>query len=141
METTKDVIDSLKRKELVFVGQEADSISPTQLGNAVVWSGLSPTEGYSVFQELEKARMQFNLENELHILYLVTPLNIIHHVSNLDWYHYLQLWDRLPVHWKRVGNLVGVDDGILVSGVKGRLAGGLDADGSRRVTSLRRFYW
>ena len=44
----------------------------TQLGAATVASALSPEEALIVFAELRKARKSFVLENELHILYLVS---------------------------------------------------------------------
>ena len=44
---------------------------PTQLGVATVSSALSPDEALVVFSELRKARRNFVLENELHIIYLV----------------------------------------------------------------------
>ena len=43
----------------------------TQLGLAVLASGLSPDEGLHVFSELHCARKCFVLENELHIVYQV----------------------------------------------------------------------
>lgn len=46
-------------------------LAATQLGSAVVASGLSPDEGLTVFAELQKARRCFVLENELHTIYLV----------------------------------------------------------------------
>lgn len=53
-------------------GMEEDRFCPTQLGSAVLASSLSPHEGLVVFVELQKARQCFVLENELHIIYLVT---------------------------------------------------------------------
>lgn len=54
----------------------------TQLGLAVLASGLSPDEGLHVFSELHRARKCFVLENELHIVYQViqhfATLRIIH---------------------------------------------------------------
>ena len=44
----------------------------TQLGRATVASALSPDEALVVFSELRKARRSFVLENELHIIYLVS---------------------------------------------------------------------
>lgn len=43
----------------------------TQLGAATVASSLSPEEALVVFAELRKARRNFVLESELHIIYLV----------------------------------------------------------------------
>ena len=53
---------------------ETEVFSPTQLGGAVVASGLSPDEGLKVFTELQKARKCFVLENEIHTVYLVIDL-------------------------------------------------------------------
>ena len=128
---TAVTLESLRSKELI----SPKDLFPSQLGRAVVWSGLSPLEGQAVYRELEKARMQLNLENELHMLYLVTPLYLIDHVSGLDWYHYLQLWGQLPDGLKRVGNLVGVDEARLASAVRGRPVDDATA------AFLRRFYW
>ena len=50
----------------------ADELHPTQLGVATIASSLSPDEALVVFQELRKARKNFVLENELHMIYLVS---------------------------------------------------------------------
>lgn len=58
---------------LTFVdGVSEQRFTPTQLGAAVLASSLSPDEGLTVFAELQKARQCFVLENELHIVYLVS---------------------------------------------------------------------
>jgi len=72
-------------------------LAATQLGSAVVASGLSPDEGLSVFAELQKARRCFVLENELHTIYLVSGI------------YQLKLWvffcifgyaGKVEVHWQ-----------------------------------------
>ena len=52
----------------------------TQLGMATVASGLAPDDALIVFDEFQKARKAFVLENELHIVYLVSACiqNVIH---------------------------------------------------------------
>ena len=52
-------------------GNEVEKYFPSQLGAAVLASALSPDEGLTVFAELQKARRNFVLENELHIIYQV----------------------------------------------------------------------
>ena len=137
----KAVIDSLKSKELIQIAPDGEALRPSQLGNAVVWSGLSPADGETVFQELQKARLSFNLETELHILHLLTPLHLIDHVVTLDWYHYMLLWERLPPSWKRVGVIVGVDEMTLAAAVRGRMGNESDPTVMKQVTCMRRFYW
>jgi DNA polymerase theta len=53
-------------------GVIGDELYPTQLGMATIASALSPDEALIVFRELGKARRNFVLENELHIIYLVS---------------------------------------------------------------------
>ncbi|CAE1304794.1 POLQ [Acanthosepion pharaonis] len=62
--TLKKVPNADNEQELEFC------FFPTQLGSAVLSSGLSPDEGIYVFLELQRARRCFVLENELHVLYL-----------------------------------------------------------------------
>lgn len=56
---------------------------PTQLGRAVLASSLSPDEGLRVLRDLERARRCFVLENELHLIYQVTPVYVSTQVSML----------------------------------------------------------
>ena len=54
------------------VANESGQYFATQFGMATVASALSPDEALVVFSELRKARRSFVLENELHIIYLVS---------------------------------------------------------------------
>ena len=54
-----------------------EELYPTQLGVATIASSLSPDEALVVFQELTKARKNFVLENELHMIYLVRNSSIL----------------------------------------------------------------
>ena len=59
-------------KELVTpLCDSGNEYHATQLGAATVASALSPEEALVVFNELRKARRNFVLESELHIIYLV----------------------------------------------------------------------
>ena len=37
---------------------------------------------------------------------------------NLDWYQYLQHWERLPSHMKRVADLVGIEERFLSKAIR-----------------------
>lgn len=52
----------------------------TQFGVATVASGLAPDDALIVFDEFQKARKAFVLENELHMIYLV--MNITEHMHH-----------------------------------------------------------
>jgi DNA polymerase theta len=95
----------------------------TPLGNAVLASSMSPDEGLIIFKELQKAMQCFVLENELQIVYQITPINICDYwltnssVSTsstttslscklIDWNHYLSIIENFSNDKKRVANLV-----------------------------------
>ena len=58
-------------------GDTVESYKGTQLGQAVLSSALSPSEGLAVFAELRKARQCLVLENDLHIVYLVSNIKVV----------------------------------------------------------------
>ena len=60
----------------------------TQLGAATVASALSPEEALVVFAEMRKARRNFVLESELHIIYLVRSYSI-HTCTHMHIYMYM----------------------------------------------------
>ena len=41
---------------------------------------------------------------------------------NLDWMHYLSLWESLSPDMKRVGELVGVEERFLVRAMRGTVS-------------------
>lgn len=47
---------------------------PTHLGSATLSSSLSPTDTLDIFADLQRAMKGFVLENDLHIVYLVSSL-------------------------------------------------------------------
>ena len=59
--------------------------------------------------------------------------------SDLDWYHYLRLWEQLPPDMKRVAELVGVQERFLARAVRGRVPC-QTAQQARTVAVHRRFY-
>ncbi|KAF7199195.1 DNA polymerase theta-like [Nothobranchius furzeri] len=92
---------------------------PTQLGSATLSSSLSPPEALGIFADLQRAMKGFVLENDLHILYLITPLYA--EWTTIDWYQFFCLWEQLPSSMKRVAELVGVQEGFLARSVSGKL--------------------
>jgi DNA polymerase theta len=95
---------------------------PTQLGYAVVASAMAPEEGLIIFNELQKALQCFVLENELHIIYQITPINIcdywINSSCNIDWNLYYSLYQTFKPDVKRVSDLVGVRQSFILKMMK-----------------------
>ncbi|XP_042229545.1 DNA polymerase theta-like isoform X2 [Homarus americanus] len=111
----------------------------TQLGLAVLASGLSPDEGLHVFTELHRARQCFVLENDLHIIYQVTPIYVSSAWLSLDWLTFLDIWERLGDNMKRVGELVGIEEVFIVRAMKGLINKRLKSN-AKQLAIHQRFY-
>ncbi|XP_077202429.1 DNA polymerase theta isoform X2 [Paroedura picta] len=93
--------------------------SPTHLGSATLFSSFSPFAALEIFADLQRAMKSFVLENDLHCLYLVTP--VYEDWAKIDWYQFFCLWEKLPASMKRVAELVGVEESFLARSVKGKI--------------------
>lgn len=101
---------------------EMDEIKfvPTRLGIACLTSAMPPKDGFMLLSELQKARQNFVLECDLHAIYLVTPFSVAYQLQQIDWTHFIDLYDKLPEMMKRVGKMVGVSDTFLIKAITGR---------------------
>jgi DNA polymerase I-like protein with 3'-5' exonuclease and polymerase domains len=111
---------------------EREIFKATPLGNAVLASSMSPDEGLIIFKELQKALQCFVLENELQIVYEITPINICDYWLNMsssasslsckliDWNHYLSIIENFSNDKKRVANLVGVRESFIIRMIRGK---------------------
>lgn len=116
--------------DILSSNNEDESYKPSQLGYAVVGSAMSPDEGLIIFDELQKAMQCFVLENELHIIYQITPINIsdywIHSSTRVDWNFYYTLVQNFSPDIKRVSDLVGVRQSFILKMIKGCSASSCD---------------
>ncbi|XP_067402091.1 DNA polymerase theta [Emydura macquarii macquarii] len=118
-------------------GVKAKVYRPTHLGSATLSSSLSPTEALGIFADLQRAMKGFVLENDLHILYLVTP--VYEEWTTIDWYQFFCLWEKLPASMKRVAELVGIEEGFLARSVKGKIIAKTEKQ-QRQMSIHRRFF-
>ncbi|KAM3935772.1 DNA polymerase theta [Leptodactylus fuscus] len=136
-------VDWLLRNEFIqMVEEERDECKvevyrPTKLGSATLSSSLSPSEALGIFADLQRAMKGFVLENDLHILYLVTP--VYEEWATIDWYQFFCLWEKLSVSMKRVAELVGIEEGFLARSVKGKIIARNDRQ-HRQIAIHKRFY-
>ncbi|XP_068127042.1 DNA polymerase theta [Hyperolius riggenbachi] len=136
-------VDWLLRNEFIQMleeerdGQKVEVYCPTKLGSATLSSSLSPSEALGIFADLQRAMKGFVLENDLHILYLVTP--VYEEWATIDWYQFFCLWEKLPVSMKRVAELVGIEEGFLARSVKGKIVAKNDRQ-QRQIAIHKRFY-
>ncbi|XP_008937926.1 PREDICTED: DNA polymerase theta, partial [Merops nubicus] len=110
---------------------------PTHLGSATLSSSLSPTEAMEIFADLQRAMKSFVLENDLHIVYLITP--VYEEWTTIDWYQFFCLWEKLPASMKRVAELVGIEEGFLARSVKGEIIAKTEKQ-HRQMAIHKRFF-
>ncbi|XP_045707980.1 DNA polymerase theta isoform X2 [Phyllostomus hastatus] len=118
-------------------GTEGKVYHPTHLGSAALSSSLSPTDTLDIFADLQRAMKGFVLENDLHIVYLVTPM--FEDWTTIDWYRFFCLWEKLPTSMKRVAELVGVEEGFLARCVKGKVEARTERQ-HRQMAIHKRFF-
>ncbi|KAM6940638.1 DNA polymerase theta [Xenentodon cancila] len=132
-------VEWLMQNEFISIqknGQD-ERYCPTQLGAATLSSSLSPPEALGIFADLQRAMKGFVLENDLHVLYLITPLYA--EWTTIDWYQFFCLWEQLPSSMKRVAELVGVQEGFLARSVSGKLVAKTEKQ-HRQMAVHKRFF-
>ncbi|XP_008057686.1 DNA polymerase theta, partial [Carlito syrichta] len=118
-------------------GREGKVYRPTHLGSATLSSSLSPADTLDIFADLQRAMKGFVLENDLHIVYLVTPM--FEDWTTIDWYRFFCLWEKLPTSMKKVAELVGVEEGFLARCVKGKVVARTERH-HRQMAIHKRFF-
>ncbi|XP_072319917.1 DNA polymerase theta [Eucyclogobius newberryi] len=142
-ETNKGAIEAcvewLMDNEFITIQKEEEEerYCPTQLGAATLSSSLSPPEALGIFADLQRAMKGFVLENDLHILYLITPLYA--EWTTIDWYQFFCLWEQLSSSMKRVAELVGIQEGFLARSVSGKLVAKTEKQ-RRQMAIHKRFF-
>ncbi|XP_048838928.1 DNA polymerase theta [Brienomyrus brachyistius] len=118
-------VDWLMENEFIQLQEEGDgdhkvkTFRPTHLGAATLSSSLSPPEALGIFADLQRAMKGFVLENDLHILYLITP--VYAEWTTINWYQFYCLWESLPTSMKRVAEMVGIQESVLARSVGGKI--------------------
>ncbi|XP_028284438.1 DNA polymerase theta [Parambassis ranga] len=142
-ETNKGSIEAcvewLMENEFINIQRDGEDerYRSTQLGAATLSSSLSPPEALGIFADLQRAMKGFVLENDLHILYLITPLYA--EWTTIDWYQFFCLWEQLPSSMKRVAELVGIQEGFLARSVSGKLVAKTEKQ-HRQMAIHKRFF-
>uniref|UniRef100_A0A1I7T0H7 DNA-directed DNA polymerase n=1 Tax=Caenorhabditis tropicalis TaxID=1561998 RepID=A0A1I7T0H7_9PELO len=102
-----------------FISLEDDEFSPTQLGRAAIASSLPPEASLAIFEDLNSASRAIALDTELHMLYLVTPINVTVW-QECDWHHLFSLFSKLPPDQKRIAKLVGASEKFILDQLQGK---------------------
>ena len=80
----------------------------SKLGNAILKSGLLPEEGLIIYLDLYKAQNWLVLQNELHLLYLLTPVSMPE--INVDWNLYLKIFEKLNPIEQKILDKIGIEE-------------------------------
>lgn len=80
-----------------FVRESDNKLAPTNLGQACLAASVTPEIGLKLIKELDRARQNFVLDSELHLLYLVKQIihkcfYIVVKINNLSYFrlHHIQ---------------------------------------------------
>jgi replicative superfamily II helicase len=109
-----DVTASLADLETMgFITPDAfSSYKVTQLGKAIVASGLDPEDGLFIHAEMKKALQAFVLDGEMHVLYNFTPVqNLAGTIIN--WQMFGNEMDRLDESGLRVMGFLGLKPALV----------------------------
>ncbi|KAJ8751696.1 hypothetical protein K2173_025862 [Erythroxylum novogranatense] len=114
----KDVVKSaqeslrwLCHRKFLEWNEDSKLYSTTPLGRAAFGSSLCPEESLIVLDDLSRAREGFVLASDLHLVYLVTPVNV---EIEPDWELFYERFMELSALDQSVGNRVGVSEPFLM---------------------------
>lgn len=113
-DVVKSAQDSLRwlcHKKFLGWSEDTKLYTVTPLGRAAFGSSLSPEESLVVLDDLIRAREGFVLASDLHVVYLVTPINVD---LEPDWELYYQRFMELSTLDQSVGNRAGVQEPFLM---------------------------
>ncbi|RKP03260.1 hypothetical protein CXG81DRAFT_9766, partial [Caulochytrium protostelioides] len=111
--------------------------SATRLGVATVHSALSPDEALIVFLDLVKAQKAFNLENELHLTYQITPS---YQLVEPDWRNFAVLLRNMSPSMWQVARLIGISEGLVQWAASGSKPKDEPGHHHYPATTHKRFY-
>ncbi|XP_022657138.1 DNA polymerase theta-like isoform X3 [Varroa destructor] len=137
--TTNACIDYLVKNDFIKVSPEENgvqAVTPTKLAAAVLASSLSPDQALLILRELGKSRQSFVLENDLHIIYEVTPY-FISEQATIDYSTLSEFYDALTEDRRRVAELIGFDLGFVYKCIRGAAT---KSDKEMKDSLHRRFY-
>ncbi|XP_061336496.1 helicase and polymerase-containing protein TEBICHI [Gastrolobium bilobum] len=113
-EVVKSAQESLRwlcQRKFLEWNEDTKLYSTTPLGRASFGSSLCPEESLIVLADLSRAREGFVLASDLHLVYLVTPINVD---VEPDWELYYERFVKLSPLDQSVGNRIGVTEPFLM---------------------------
>ena len=138
---TKEALRWLVEKAGYLRWNRQESVyEPTRKGMAVGLSGMSPEEGHELHADLKLAREGFVLSNDLHMLYLLTPISAsaLLRVSWQKYYNFCGSGGVVGESDKSVMRALGLTESFLCMKSQGR--GSHSARHAEQERRARRFW-
>ncbi|KAF8359664.1 polq-1, partial [Pristionchus pacificus] len=120
--TAEEYVNELVEQKLLSHDVVSSLVHPTQLGRASLASSLPPEAALFVFTDLRVASRSLALDTELHMLYLVTPVNY-GVFSSVDWNVLHRVFVKLEPEERNVARLVGVTERFILRATGGMIGG------------------
>ncbi|XP_078428981.1 MUS308 and mammalian DNA polymerase-like protein isoform X2 [Wolffia australiana] len=111
VKSAQDSLRWLCQNKFLQWDQQSMLYTATPLGRASFGSSLNPEESLVVLDDLARAREGFVLASDLHMVYIVTPINVD---VEPDWEQYYERFMELSTLDQSVGNRVGVTEPFLM---------------------------
>ncbi|CAL8322607.1 unnamed protein product [Lota lota] len=132
----QDSLVFLQEKNLITVSQcsQGDTLKITTLGRATYKSSVDLTHCDMLYKDLSKGLESLMLNSHLHLLYLVTPYDMIAQCKP-DWMAFFRQFTLLSASEQKMSAAVGVPESFVA-----RKAAGQTVKKSVNMASVRRLY-
>ena len=106
-------MDFLIHNEIIHQAREDDEyiFSLTKLGEGILEANQSPEEGLLVYLDLQNANKQMVLSNELHMLYLLSPISL---TFKVNWNNFHRFYKNLLPIEVKICDLIGIEEEKIV---------------------------
>ncbi|XP_067430326.1 helicase POLQ-like isoform X2 [Thunnus thynnus] len=129
-------VDQLKEKNLIAAAADAhgESLQVTKLGKATYKGSVDLTYSDELYQDLSRGLEGLLLNSYLHLVYLVTPYDMISQCQP-DWMIYFRQFTLLSAAEQKMSGAVGVPESFVA-----RKAAGQTVKKSVNLVAVRRMY-
>ncbi|XP_005945098.1 helicase POLQ-like [Haplochromis burtoni] len=134
LEAVQQCVDVLKEKELITVDSHSQSLRVTKLGKATYKASVDLTYAEVLYKDLSKGLESLLLNSYLHLVYLVTPYDLIDQCKP-DWMIFFRQFTLLSVAEQKMSAAVGVPESFVA-----RKAAGQTVKKGVHLAAVRRMY-
>ncbi|KAM7368580.1 hypothetical protein PAMP_012906 [Pampus punctatissimus] len=127
-------VDLLKQKDLITVDAHGESLQVTKLGKATYKGSVDLTHSDELYTDLAKGLEGLLLNSYLHLLYLVTPYDMISQCKP-DWMIFFRQFTQLSATEQKMSGAVGVPESFVA-----RKAAGQTVKKNVNMMAVRRMY-